>query len=113
FRIYLLGYGLVAVCLLLLAVVLQVAFVSAQLQLQSLSGSQWILATAGIFVYFLIFVLWNVLRQVFVTMPLYRHFAETLELTGSGSLAQICQRDRDEFVEAEGFAEALDVGAAI
>jgi len=28
-------------------------------------------------------------------------------------LAQVSQRARDEFAEAEGFAEALDLGAAI
>jgi len=54
-----------------------------------------------------------VLTQIFLTLPLIRHYAETLELTGAASLAGVAQRDRDTFAEAEGFAEALDVGAAI
>ena len=50
---------------------------------------------------------------MFVTLPLWRHYAETLEIVGTESLHDIRQRDRDEHREAEGFAEALDLGAAI
>jgi uncharacterized protein DUF898 len=63
--------------------------------------------------YFSIFVLWGVLSQVFITLPLMRHYAETVTISNSHQLAQIEQRPRDEFTEAEGFAEALDIGAAI
>jgi hypothetical protein len=48
-----------------------------------------------------------------VTLPLWRHYAETLTVTGTENLAALRQRPRDEFTEAEGFAEALDLGAAI
>ena len=63
--------------------------------------------------YFLIFILWGAFRHIFVTQPLFRHYIETLEIVGSESLHNIVQRDRDEHREAEGFAEALDLGAAI
>lgn len=63
--------------------------------------------------YFIVFTGWSVLRQVFVTLPLYQHYAETLAIQNPDVLAEIQQTDRDEFMEAEGFAEALDVGAAI
>ncbi len=63
--------------------------------------------------YFSFFVLWGVLTHIFLTMPLLRHYAETLRITGSHALPHVRQRGRDSFAEAEGFAEALDVGAAI
>jgi len=44
---------------------------------------------------------------------LWRHYAETLTVLDPGVLKDVSQRERDAFDEAEGFAEALDVGAAI
>jgi len=73
----------------------------------------WISAAAGAGLYFSFFILWGVLTQVFLTLPLIRHYGETLQITGATHLNSLRQRDRDEFTEAEGFAEALDVGAAI
>ncbi|MEP1767868.1 MAG: DUF898 family protein [Sulfitobacter sp.] len=63
--------------------------------------------------YLSVFLLWGVLYHVFVTFPLMRHMAITLSLHDVKGLSQISQRARDEFAEAEGFAEALDLGAAI
>jgi len=63
--------------------------------------------------YFAIFVLWGVFTHVFVTLPLAQHFAEETEVLQPELLAKITQRARDEFAEAEGFADALDVGAAL
>lgn len=68
-------------------------------------------ALAGM--YLSVFLLWGVLHNVFVTYPLMRHMAITLRLTRTDGLGKISQRKRDEFAEAEGFAEALDLGAAI
>jgi uncharacterized membrane protein YjgN (DUF898 family) len=63
--------------------------------------------------YLSVFLFWGVLHHVFVTFPLMRHMAITLSLQNISGLSQISQRARDEFTEAEGFAEALDLGAAI
>ncbi|MEP2922002.1 DUF898 family protein [Sulfitobacter sp.] len=63
--------------------------------------------------YLSVFLFWSVLHNVFVTYPLMRHMAVTLSLRDVAGLADISQRARDEFAEAEGFAEALDLGAAI
>lgn len=71
------------------------------------------LIALGLASYFGIFLLWGVFRHVFVTMPLAEHYAETMRITGAHHLARIRQRARDEFAEAEGFADALDVGAAL
>ena len=42
----------------------------------------WIPAALGIASYFSVFLLWGVLGHVFVTLPLWRHYAETLTVTG-------------------------------
>ena len=59
------------------------------------------------------FLMWGVLYNTFVTFPLMRHMALTTTLPVTVGLPLISQRKRDEFAEAEGFAEALDLGAAI
>ena len=74
---------------------------------------RWVLIAASAALYFTIFLLWSALTHAFVTMPLTRHYAQGLTVTGADSLAAIRQRPRDEHAEAEGFAEALDVGASI
>ena len=71
------------------------------------------LTALGVASYFVFFLAWSALSHSFVTLPLWAHFTETMTVIDPGSLAQIRQRPRDEFDEAEGFAEALDVGAAI
>ncbi len=73
----------------------------------------WAITVYGIFTYFASFLLWSTARQSFVTLPLARHFTETTRLTNPLALAHIRQRPRDAFAEAEGFADALDVGAAL
>lgn len=73
----------------------------------------WITTVLTIVLYFTVFLMWNVLSQVFVGLPLTAHYAQTLSLLNPAALTEIRQRARDEFAEAEGFAEALDVGAAI
>ncbi|MEM1374592.1 MAG: DUF898 family protein [Pseudomonadota bacterium] len=73
----------------------------------------WLSTGIVVLFYFVIFLIWNVLTHIFLTMPTWRHYAQTLTLTGTAHLATIDQRARDESREAGGFAEALDVGAAI
>jgi uncharacterized membrane protein YjgN (DUF898 family) len=74
---------------------------------------RWMAIAILAMVYFGVFLMWSVLSHVFVTFPLMRHYAQTLEIVNPAALAAISQRARDEFAEAEGFAEALDLGAAI
>ena len=72
-----------------------------------------ILTAIAIASYFLLFLMWSVLMHAYVRFPMMRHFASSLTIINLGELANVSQRPRDEFGEAEGFAEALDVGAAI
>jgi hypothetical protein len=73
----------------------------------------WIFTLLGVVAYFSLFLLWGVLKEVFITLPLARHFAEVTEVTGVEGLAAVRQRPRDEFVEAEGFADALPLGGGL
>ena len=73
----------------------------------------WMGLVAGIFGYFTLFLFWGVLKQVFITLPIARHFAETTEIVDAEGLSAVNQRARDEFVEAEGFADALPLGDGI
>ncbi|MCB1333719.1 MAG: DUF898 family protein [Roseivivax sp.] len=75
--------------------------------------SRWAVLALSAALYFSIFLMWSALTHAFVTMPVIRHYARTLRLGGTEGLAAIRQRPRDEVVQAEGFAEALDVGASI
>ncbi|MGY3438649.1 MULTISPECIES: YjgN family protein [unclassified Marinovum] len=72
-----------------------------------------VLVALGIALYFAIFLLWATFTHAWVTMPIWRHYATTLTIVNPEALRSISQRARDEFEEAEGFAEALDVGASI
>lgn len=120
--IYFWGYllaGIVSFVVLIPVALAAVAAVAAvgvdmELDLSMLEGIPTIVFTAiGIGSYFLLFLTWSAITHAFVRMPLFRHYAETFTLTYAERIATIGQRPRDEFAEAEGFAEALDVGAAI
>ncbi|MGR3435763.1 MAG: DUF898 family protein [Shimia sp.] len=79
-----------------------------------LGGPSTALVTAGLAaIYFGLFLMWSTLTHAFLTQRVWRHYAETLALTGVAALVAVAQRPRDAFAEAEGFAEALDVGGAL
>lgn len=73
----------------------------------------WLATLFGIAAYFAVFLFWGVLREVFITLPLVRHFAESVTIVNPEGLRDIRQRPRDEFAEAEGFADALPLGDGI
>lgn len=60
-----------------------------------------------------VFLLAGALSHVFILQPLIAHFAGTLTVLNPEALATIRQRAYDPGADAEGFADALDVGAAI
>jgi uncharacterized membrane protein YjgN (DUF898 family) len=73
----------------------------------------WVATALGLVAYFAVFLFWGVLREVFITMPIARHLAESTEIVNPDALTFIRQRPRDEFAEAEGFADALPLGDGI
>lgn len=64
----------------------------------------------GVVIYFAVFLFYRVLTETFITLPMARHFAEVTEIVNATGLHEVGQRDRDEFAEAEGFADALPLG---
>lgn len=58
-------------------------------------------------------VLVGALSIVFITQPTIAHFAGTLGIQNPAALDAIRQRAADSGADAEGFADALDVGAGI
>ena len=87
--------------------------ISGEVPVTGLEIPRWLAFGILGLLYFTIFLMWSVFSHVFVTYPLMRHYSETLMIRHPGALSRISQRARDEFAEAEGFAEALDLGAAI
>ena len=83
-------------------------------RLEPIAGAgRYILIGASVLIYFTIFLLWSALKNVFITYPIIRHYFSTLNLSPASAVADIRQRPRDAFEEAEGFADALDVGASL
>ena len=112
---FILILGVVAIVLLAFVLIGPTTFVEAQLGTSDPLGNwpRWVsLGVLGA-LYLSVFLFWGVLHNAFVTFPLMRHMAATLRLENTAGLSQVSQRARDEFAEAEGFAEALDLGAAI
>lgn len=69
----------------------------------------------GVFVigYLAMLLSYGVFSMIFVSQPVLEHYVEETQILNPEALDDIQQRSRDEMVEAEGFADALDVGAAI
>ena len=63
--------------------------------------------------YLLMLLMYGVFAMIFVTQPILEHYVTNTRIINAPALHEIEQRSRDEMVEAEGFADALDVGAAI
>ena len=59
------------------------------------------------------FIALGALALTFIVQPIIAHFAETLTLTDPSILDEVQQRAYDPAADAGGFADALDVGAAI
>jgi len=124
FWIYSAGYGLIGVVLSVITMLIGMIVIGVLSQSGFGLGDNaelpdfgavplWLTSLVSASLYFSVFIVWGVLKHVLVTLPLARHYAETLDITGAAGLVAVNQRDRDEMEHAEGFAEALDVGAAI
>ncbi|WP_425073897.1 DUF898 family protein [Sagittula sp. S175] len=74
---------------------------------------RWALIALSVMTYFAIFLTWTACTQAWVVLPTVRHYSSGLSVIGTEHIATFRQRPRDEHTEAEGFAEALDVGASL
>lgn len=71
-----------------------------------------VLAVMALFYIFLMLLV-GILSLVFFIQPMIRHYAQETTIHNVAHLNTITQRDADDMIEAEGFADALDIGAAI
>ncbi|MEM8979849.1 MAG: DUF898 family protein [Pseudomonadota bacterium] len=72
-----------------------------------------VLLVVAVVAYLSLQLIYSALHEILVSLPIRRHYMSTLSIKGLGEAHTIAQRPKDEFAEAEGFAEALDVGAAL
>lgn len=72
----------------------------------------WLALAIIVLAYFFVIVLAGALSMVFIRQPILRHYVEETAVIGATRLDGIRQRVGDDIVDAEGFADALDVGAA-
>ncbi|WP_421906054.1 YjgN family protein [Mameliella sp.] len=63
--------------------------------------------------YIVALVVVQALSMILITQPILGHYVETLKIRNAGALNRIAQREAETGVDAEGFADALDVGGAI
>ncbi|MEM0977078.1 MAG: DUF898 family protein [Pseudomonadota bacterium] len=79
-----------------------------------IEGSLPVLVIAGFIPGYVLFLaFFFALSQVFITQPILEHYAAQTQVINPEALMSIEQRAQDDFADAEGFADALDVGAAI
>ncbi|MGB7261374.1 MAG: DUF898 family protein [Albidovulum sp.] len=71
------------------------------------------MALVPLLLYVVALVVIGTLGLVFISQPIIAHFVETLSVFNPAALDAIGQRAYDKGADAEGFADALDVGAAI
>ena len=60
--------------------------------------------------YLFIFVLAQAFAMVFITQPIQAHYTNVTQVNTAQGLATVRQREGDNIADAEGFADALDVG---
>lgn len=63
--------------------------------------------------YLIAFVLTNALVLALITQPVIAHLVASTTVLNPAALDSLRQREADRGVDAEGFADALDVGAAV
>ena len=118
--IYLLGYLLIGVIVFLVTTTLMsgAAVVTGEVlkMPRDLEGLADLLSFVTFWVvmlgYLALFLMWSALNAVFITQPLLAHYVTTLTIHNADEIDTVRQREQDDFVEAEGFADALDVGGA-
>lgn len=109
--------AIVAVAAAVIAVIARAIGVLDQIDLMDPAALDGAMGTGAIIsiaiAYVLFFALFAALAQVFITQPILEHYVSETQVINPEALNTIKQREQDDFADAEGFAEALDVGAAI
>ena len=76
------------------------------------AGAGVLVVLIAVFGYLASLVLIGALVTVFISAPILGHYVDTLRVENAGPLEQIRKRAGDHLADADGFADALDVGGA-
>lgn len=69
-------------------------------------------AVLGVAAYLLVLTVFGALTLVFISQPILGHFVESVTVTGAEAIDAVRQRVSDRGADAEGLADALDMGGA-
>ena len=69
-------------------------------------------AVLGFLAYLLVLTVFGALTLVFINQPILGHFVESVTVTGAEAIDAVRQRASDRGADAEGLADALDMGGA-
>ena len=70
------------------------------------------IAVLGALSYLLLLTVFTALTLVFISQPILGHFVGSVTVTGVQALEVVRQRVSDNGADAEGLADALDMGGA-
>jgi hypothetical protein len=70
------------------------------------------IAVVGVLSYLLVLTVFGALTLVFINQPILGHFVGSVTVTGAQALEAVRQRMSDRGADAEGLADALDMGGA-
>ncbi|MCV2894381.1 YjgN family protein [Lentibacter sp. XHP0401] len=76
-------------------------------------GNIGLVGVFAVVLYVIVLVLLGAMALVFITQPTIAHFITTFTVHNADALNDIRQRASETGVDAEGFADALDIGGAI
>lgn len=69
-------------------------------------------AVLTVVLYLLLLTVFGTLTLVFINQPILAVFVGSVVVTGAGALERVAQSRADKGADAEGFADALDLGGA-
>ncbi len=72
-----------------------------------------VLAVFAVVGYLVGLALLQALSLILITQPILAHYVTTIQIVNPDALNEITQREAETGVDAEGFADALDIGGAI
>ena len=117
--IFVLGIILIAILTFVLVLLFGIVFASGGSVLNGGGAGIRLFAGAGVAVtlaavlgYIAFLVLIGALLTVFISAPILGHYVDTLRVENAQLLEQINQRAGDRMADADGFADALDIGGA-
>ena len=117
--IFVLGIILIAILTFVLVLLFGIVFASGGSVLNGggagirlFAGAGVAVALAAVLGYIAFLVLIGALLTVFISAPILGNYVDTLRVENAQLLEQINQRAGDRMADADGFADALDIGGA-